>query len=54
MKSFVIPFGEAVQLVLRKKRVKPELVVSMPTTVCKVDVGEECSLMTGCDSRHIC
>lgn len=54
MKSFVIPFGEAVQLVLRKHRINPKLVVSMPTIVYKGNVGEECSPMTGCDSRHTC
>lgn len=54
LESFVIPFGEAVQLVLRKHRIKPKLFVSMPTAVCKVNVGEESSLMTKCESRHTC
>lgn len=50
----MIPFGELVQLVLIKQEIKPKLVVSMPTIVRNVSVGEESSLMTGCDSRHTC
>ena len=45
-KSFVVASGEAVQLLLRKQRTNPKLVVSVPhlrfptlTTVCKVRLG---------------
>lgn len=57
----MVNFGEAIQLLLRKQRIKIKLVGSMPhirfpmlTTVCKVSIGEEFSLMTRRGSRYTC
>lgn len=59
--TFVDTFGEAIQLFLKKQRIKPKLVGSIPhvrfpmlTSVCKVSAGEEFSLMTGRGSRYTC
>lgn len=52
--SSVITSGEAIQLLLRKQRIKAKLVGSVPplncpmlTNVCKASAAEDFSLMTG-------